>query len=120
MIKIAALALVACLAAPAIASAAPGDDEDRYGPPPAPFVDPAAADSFQRTLTWPGKTAASPRQTPQAARTSAPQAYVPAPYAADSILEAIDAEIPLVVCITEGIPVLDMVKVKRVLAGTSV
>ena len=81
MIKIAALALVACLAAPAIASAAPGDDEDRYGPPPAPFVDPAAADSFQRTLTWPGKTAASPRQTPQAARTSAPQAYVPAPYA---------------------------------------
>ena len=44
--------------------------------------------------------------------------YVPARYAADSILEAVDAGIPLVVCITEGIPVLDMVKVKRTLAGS--
>jgi succinyl-CoA synthetase alpha subunit len=44
--------------------------------------------------------------------------YVPPPFAADSILEAIDAEVPLVICITEGIPVLDMVKVKRALDGS--
>ena len=44
--------------------------------------------------------------------------YVPPPFAADSILEAIDAEVPLIVTITEGIPVLDMVKVKRALSGT--
>ncbi len=44
--------------------------------------------------------------------------YVPPPFAADAILEAIDAGIELVVCITEGIPVLDMVKVKRALAGS--
>ncbi len=45
--------------------------------------------------------------------------YVPPPFAADSILEAIDAEMEVIVCITEGIPVLDMMKVKRALEGSS-
>src|ERR1700677_4041640 len=44
--------------------------------------------------------------------------YVPPPFAADAILEAIDAEIALIVCITEGIPVEDMIKVKRALSGS--
>ncbi len=44
--------------------------------------------------------------------------YVPAPAAADAILEAVAAEVPLVVCVTEGIPVLDMVKVKQALTGS--
>ena len=44
--------------------------------------------------------------------------YVPPPGAADAILEAIDAEVELIVCITEGIPVADMIKVKRALSGT--
>ena len=44
--------------------------------------------------------------------------YVPPAYAADSMLEAIDAEVPLIICITEGVPVLDMVRVKRALQGS--
>ncbi|MCL4159510.1 UNVERIFIED_CONTAM: hypothetical protein GTU68_044646, partial [Idotea baltica] len=43
--------------------------------------------------------------------------YVPPPFAADAILEAIDAEVELIVCITEGVPVLDMMRVKRALSG---
>ena len=45
--------------------------------------------------------------------------YVPPPFAADSILEAISANIELIVCITEGIPVMDMVAVKRALEGSN-
>jgi succinyl-CoA synthetase alpha subunit len=44
--------------------------------------------------------------------------YVPPPFAADAILEAIDAKVKLIICITEGIPVLDMVRVKRALGGS--
>jgi len=44
--------------------------------------------------------------------------FVPPPFAADAILEAIDADMPLIICITEGIPVLDMVQVKRALTGS--
>ena len=54
----------------------------------------------------------------QATRANASVIYVPPPFAADSILEAIDAEMELIVCITEGIPILDMMKVKRALINS--
>jgi succinyl-CoA synthetase alpha subunit len=58
------------------------------------------------------------RQAKAATDCDASVIYVPPAFAADAILEAIDAQIPLIVCITEGIPVLDMVKVKRALCGS--
>ncbi len=57
-------------------------------------------------------------QACQATGANASVIYVPPPFAADAILEAIDAGIELIVCITEGIPVLDMVRVKRALGGS--
>ena len=57
-------------------------------------------------------------QAKQETEADASVIYVPPPYAADAILEAIDAEIELIVCITEGIPVQDMVRVKRALSGS--
>jgi succinyl-CoA synthetase alpha subunit len=58
------------------------------------------------------------RQAVEATKPDASVIYVPPPFAADAIHEAIAAEIALVICITEGIPVLDMVKVKRALSGS--
>ncbi len=58
------------------------------------------------------------REALAATAADASAVYVPPPFAADAILEAIDAGVPLVVCITEGVPVLDMVKVKRALCGS--
>jgi succinyl-CoA synthetase alpha subunit len=58
------------------------------------------------------------REAVEATGADASVIYVPAAFAADAILEAVDARVALVVCITEGIPVLDMVRVKRALAGS--
>ncbi|MDA0186399.1 succinate--CoA ligase subunit alpha [Roseicyclus sp.] len=60
----------------------------------------------------------SVHEAKHATHANATAIYVPPPFAADSILEAIDAEMELIVCITEGIPVLDMMKVKRALEGS--
>jgi succinyl-CoA synthetase alpha subunit len=58
------------------------------------------------------------REAVEATGADASAVYVPPPFAADAILEAIDAGVPLVVCITEGVPALDMVRVKRALCGS--
>ncbi len=60
----------------------------------------------------------SVHEAKRATKANASVIYVPPPFAADSILEAIDAEMELIVCITEGIPVLDMMRVKRAIEGT--
>ena len=79
-------------------------------------------------MTWEGSGPAEGKTLPvydtvaearEASGANASVIYVPPPFAADSILEAIDAGIELVVCITEGIPVMDMVKVKRALDGSN-
>jgi len=57
------------------------------------------------------------REAVDAARPNVSMIFVPPPFAADAIMESAEAEIPLIVCITEGIPVMDMVQTKRFMAG---
>lgn len=59
------------------------------------------------------------KEAAQATQPTASVIYVPPPFAADAILEAVEAKIELVICITEGIPVLDMLQVKRALVGSA-
>jgi succinyl-CoA synthetase alpha subunit len=76
--------------------------------------------------TWVGDTSGKKapvydtvRQAVKDAGANVSLIFVPPPFAADAILEAVDADVPLIICITEGIPILDMMRVKRALAGKS-
>src|SRR5436190_989949 len=77
-----------------------------------------ACEAIDSALSGSCSPARAGAEAVEATGASASVIYVPPPFAADSILEAIDAEVPLIVAITEGVPVLDMVKVKRALSGS--
>ena len=86
-------------------------------------IKPEAGGTVTKVETTPGQTADLPmfntvHEGKERTGATASVIYVPPPGAADAILEAIAAEMPLIVCITEGIPVEDMIKVKRALSGS--